>query len=100
MLVEESSRVNFDSCQYKEIYNPENMMNEWNVIMSKPSSIEISKRSTNINYGLKDEQKTNKFKVINVKNNHKHKTRIKKYVKTGKVVKKQKGNKQYKIKQR
>jgi hypothetical protein len=77
--------VNFDSCQYKELNNPENLMNDWNVVMSKPTSIEISRRNIQKIVPEKDEHKTNKFKVINVKNKNKHKTRIRKYTRTTKT---------------
>lgn len=62
ILKAEVNRINFDTLGYQELVKNDDMVDEWNVIMSKPSSIEKSKR--NIETPLKIPNKKSEFKVI------------------------------------
>lgn len=86
MIVEGSSRINFDSCHYRELANPENLMNDWDVVISKPTSIDKAKEQPKQSFLERNQIKTKKFKVVN----HRRKKQSQNQVKRAK--KSQRGN--------
>ena len=65
MVLESNSKINFDSCHYRDLINPENQMNDLDVVMSRPTSIDTSQNKSRKSFLDKHEYKSNKFKVIN-----------------------------------
>lgn len=64
MLIEGRSKIDFDSCQYRELANPEHHMGDWDVVMSRPTSIDKPQKRPKKSY-----LDRNEFKVINHRRN-------------------------------